>query len=113
MGFLIEDTRKTKTPHIFTVGPIRQLGIDVEVIDLRTLKPMDINTVAESVHKTGRLVTVSKGFGTCGAGREITGQLMEHEFSDGSRGFDYLDAAAVNLAAAEVPPPMSEPLENE
>jgi pyruvate dehydrogenase E1 component beta subunit len=65
------------------------------------LKPMDINTVAESVRKTGRLVTVSEGFGTCGAGREITGQLMEYEFSDGSRGFDYLDAAAVNLAAAE------------
>jgi pyruvate dehydrogenase E1 component beta subunit len=76
-------------------------GIDAEVIDLRMLKPMDINTVAESVRKTGRLVTVSEGFGTCGAGREITGQLMEYEFSDGSRGFDYLDAAAVNLAAAE------------
>jgi 2-oxoisovalerate dehydrogenase E1 component len=88
-----------------------QHGIDVEVIDLRTLKPMDINTVAESVRKTGRLVTVSEGFGTCGAGREITGQLMEYKFGDGSRGFDYLDAAPVNLAAADVPPPMSEPLE--
>ena len=88
-----------------------QHGIDAEVIDLRTLKPMDINTVAESVRKTGRLVTVSEGFGTCGAGREITAQFMEYEFSDGSRGFDYLDAAPVNLAAADVPPPMSEPLE--
>jgi len=88
-----------------------QHGIDTEVIDLRTLKPMDINTVAESVRKTGRLVTVSEGFGTCGAGREITAQFMEYEFGDGSRGFDYLDAAPVNLAAADVPPPMSEPLE--
>ena len=88
-----------------------QHGIDAEVIDLRTLKPMDIDTVAESVRKTGRLITVSEGFCTCGAGREISGQFMEYEFSDGSHGFDYLDAAPVNLAAADVPPPMSEPLE--
>jgi pyruvate/2-oxoglutarate/acetoin dehydrogenase E1 component/TPP-dependent pyruvate/acetoin dehydrogenase alpha subunit len=88
-----------------------QHGIDAEVIDVRTLKPLDVETVAESVRKTGQLVTVSEGFGTCGAGREITGQLMEYEFGDGSHGFDYLDAAPVNLAAADCPPPMSEPLE--
>ncbi|MFH1371486.1 MAG: dehydrogenase E1 component subunit alpha/beta [Planctomycetota bacterium] len=87
-------------------------GIDVEVIDLRTLKPMDIKTVAESVRRTGRLVTVSEGFGTCGAGREITGKFMEYRFGDGTHGFDYLDAAPVNLAAVDAPPPMSEPLEN-
>ncbi len=86
-------------------------GINVEVIDLRTLKPMDIDTVALSVRKTGRLVTVSEGFCMCGAGREISGQYMEYEFEDGSHGFDYLDFAPVNLAAADVPPPMSEPLE--
>jgi len=88
-----------------------QHGIDVEVIDVRTLKPLDIKTIAESVRKTGRLVTVSEGFCTCGAGREISGQFMEYEFGDGSHGFDYLDSAPVNLAAADVPPPMSEPLE--
>ena len=88
-----------------------QYGIDAEVIDLRTLKPMDINTVAQSVRKTGRLITVSEGFCTCGAGREITAQLMDYVFSDGSRGFDYLDTAPINLAAADVPPPMNEPLE--
>ncbi|MHC4174012.1 MAG: alpha-ketoacid dehydrogenase subunit alpha/beta [Planctomycetota bacterium] len=88
-----------------------QHGIDAEVIDARTLKPLDIKTIAESVRKTGRLITVSEGFPTCGAGREIAGQFMEYEFSDGSHGFDYLDAAPVNLAAANVPPPMSEPLE--
>ena len=87
-------------------------GIDAEVIDLRTLKPMDIDTVAQSVQKTGRLITVSEGFCTCGAGREIAGRFMEYEFDDGSHGFDYLDAAPVNMAAADVPPPMSEPLEN-
>jgi pyruvate/2-oxoglutarate/acetoin dehydrogenase E1 component/TPP-dependent pyruvate/acetoin dehydrogenase alpha subunit len=86
-------------------------GIDAEVIDVRTLKPLDIDTIAESVRKTGRLITVSEGFCTCGAGREISGRFMEYEFSDGSHGFDYLDAAPVNLAAADVPPPMSEPLE--
>ncbi len=86
-------------------------GIDAEVIDARTLKPLDIATIAESVRKTGRLITVSEGFPTCGAGREIAGQFMEYEFDDGSRGFDYLDAAPVNLAAADAPPPMSEPLE--
>ena len=86
--------------------------IDAEVIDLRTLKPMDIDTVAESVKKTGRLITVAESFYMCGTGREITGRFMEYEFDDGSHGFDYLDAAPVNLAAADVPPPMSEPLED-
>jgi pyruvate/2-oxoglutarate/acetoin dehydrogenase E1 component len=86
-------------------------GIDVEVIDVRTLKPLDIKTIAESVRKTGRLITVSEGFGICGTGREITGQYLGHKFSDGTCGFDYLEAPPVNLAAADVPPPMSEPLE--
>jgi len=86
-------------------------GIDVEVIDMRTLKPLDMKTVAESVRKTGRLITLSEGFCWCGAGREIAGQYMEYEFGDGTRGFDYLDARPINLAAKDVPPPMSEPLE--
>lgn len=90
----------------------QQHSIDAEVIDVRTLKPMDTKTIAESVRKTGRLVTVSEGFPTCGAGREITCQFMEYEFSDDSHGFDYLDSAPVNLAAVDAPPPMSEPLEN-
>jgi 2-oxoisovalerate dehydrogenase E1 component len=88
-----------------------QHGIDAEVIDLRTLKPLDMKTVAESVRRTGRLITVSEGFCWCGAGREIAGQYMEYDFGDGSRGFDYLDARPINLAARDVPPPMSEPLE--
>ncbi len=86
-------------------------GIDAEVIDARTLKPLDMKTIAESVRRTGRLITVSEGFCWCGAGREIAGQYMEYEFGDGTRGFDYLDARPVNLAARDVPPPMSEPLE--
>jgi 2-oxoisovalerate dehydrogenase E1 component len=86
-------------------------GIDAEVIDVRTLKPLDMKTIAASVRKTGRLITVSEGFCWCGAGREITGQYLEYDFGDGSRGFDYLDARPINLAAKDVPPPMSEPLE--
>ena len=86
-------------------------GIDAEVIDMRTLKPLDMKTVAESVKKTGHLITVSEGFCWCGAGREIAGQFMEYDFGDGSRGFDYLDGRPINLAALDVPPPMSEPLE--
>ncbi len=89
-----------------------QHGIDAEVIDVRTLKPLDMGTIAESVKKTGKLITVSEGFGWCGAGREIAGQFMEYDFGDGTRGFDYLDGRPVSLAAMDVPPPMSEPLEN-
>ncbi|MHC4293877.1 MAG: transketolase C-terminal domain-containing protein, partial [Planctomycetota bacterium] len=83
-----------------------------EVIDLRTLKPMDIKTVAESVMKTGHLITVAESFRVCGTGREISSAFMEYKFEDGSCGFDYLDAPPINLAAEDVPPPMSEPLEN-
>jgi pyruvate/2-oxoglutarate/acetoin dehydrogenase E1 component/TPP-dependent pyruvate/acetoin dehydrogenase alpha subunit len=86
-------------------------GIDAEVIDVRTLKPLDMKTIAESVRRTGKLITVSEGFCWCGAGREIAGQYMEYDFGDGTRGFDYLDGRPINLAARDVPPPMSEPLE--
>ncbi len=87
-------------------------GINVEVIDLRTVKPMDIDTIAKSVKKTGRLITVAESFNMCGTGPEIARQLFSYKFDDGTCGFDYLDAPPVNLAAADVPPPMSEPLEN-
>jgi len=86
-------------------------GIDAEVIDVRTLKPLDMKTISESVRRTGKLITVSEGFCWCGAGREIAGQYMEYDFGDGTRGFDYLDGRPINLAARDVPPPMSEPLE--
>ena len=72
---------------------------------------MDIDAVVESVRKTGRLITVSEAFCHCGIGPEITRQLIEYKYSDGRCGFDYLDAPPINLAAADVPPPMSEPLE--
>lgn len=90
---------------------LAEQGIDAEVIDLRTIKPLDIKTVADSVRKTGKLVTVSEGFGMCGVGREVTGQYMAYKFENGKCGFDYLDAQPINLGAADVPPPMAETLE--
>ena len=60
-------------------------GIEAEVIDLRTLKPMDTETIVESVKKTGRAVTVEEGWAQSGVGAEIAARIMEHAF-------DYLDA---------------------
>ena len=91
---------------------LEEIGISAEVIDLRTIKPLDAETVANSVKKTGRLMTVCESFLMCGMGLEINRQVMEYKFEDGTLGFDYLDGPPVNLAAKDVPPPMSEPLEN-
>lgn len=87
-------------------------GINVEVIDPRTLNPLDIKCIAKSVRKTGRLVTVSEGYPRCGVGAEIARQFMEYRFEDGSMGFDYLDAQPVLLSGKDCPIPMSEPLED-
>ncbi|MEN6372668.1 MAG: pyruvate dehydrogenase complex E1 component subunit beta [Armatimonadota bacterium] len=87
-------------------------GYDVEVIDPRTLNPLDIKTIAESVRKTGKLVTVSEGFPRCGVGAEIVRQLIEYKFDDGTTGFDWLDAQPVMLSGKDCPIPMSQPLED-
>ncbi len=80
-------------------------GIDVEVIDPRTLKPLDIETIVESVKKTSRLVGVSEAYRTGGVLNEIMALVNE-------RAFDWLDAPMVRVAAADVPVPMSEVLED-
>ncbi len=79
-------------------------GIDAEVIDLRTLKPMDTETIVESVKKTGRLVTVEEGWAQSGVGAEIAARMMEHAF-------DYLDAPVVRVTGKEVPMPYAANLE--
>jgi pyruvate dehydrogenase E1 component subunit beta len=79
-------------------------GIDAEVIDLRTLKPMDIDTVIESVKKTGRLVTVEEGWRQSGVGAEIAAQIQE-------RAFDWLDAPVLRVTAEDVPMPYAANLE--
>jgi len=79
-------------------------GISAEVIDLRTLKPMDIETIVESVKKTSRIVTVEEGWRQSGVGAEIAAQVGEHAF-------DWLDAPVLRVTAEDVPMPYAANLE--
>jgi pyruvate dehydrogenase E1 component beta subunit len=79
-------------------------GIEAEVIDLRTLKPMDTDTLIASVQKTGRAVTVEEGWAQSGVGAEIAARIME-------RAFDYLDAPVARVTGKEVPMPYAANLE--
>jgi pyruvate dehydrogenase E1 component beta subunit len=79
-------------------------GISAEVIDLRTLRPLDIDTIIESVMKTNRMVTVEEGWPTAGIGSEIAALVME-------KAFDYLDAPVVRVCGADVPLPYAANLE--
>jgi len=79
-------------------------GIDAEVIDLRTLRPMDTETIVESVKKTGRAVTVEEGWAQSGVGAEIAARLME-------KAFDYLDAPVLRVTGKDVPMPYAANLE--
>jgi len=79
-------------------------GINAEVIDLRTLKPMDSDTIVESVKKTGRIVTVEEGWKQSGVGAEIAARVME-------QAFDYLDAPIERVAGKDVPMPYAANLE--
>ncbi|HEY3297506.1 MAG TPA: pyruvate dehydrogenase complex E1 component subunit beta [Armatimonadota bacterium] len=87
-------------------------GISVEVIDPRTLNPLDAETIAKSVRKTGRLITVSEGYPKCGVGPEIARQVSDFKFADGTLGFDYYDCPPVYVSGKDVPIPMSAPLED-
>jgi 2-oxoisovalerate dehydrogenase E1 component len=80
-------------------------GIDVEVIDLRTLKPLDIDTVIASVKKTGRFVGVTEAYENTSFINEVMAQVNE-------LAFDWLDAPMVRVAAANVPVPRAEVLED-
>jgi pyruvate dehydrogenase E1 component beta subunit len=79
-------------------------GIDAEVIDLRTLKPMDTETIITSVQKTGRAVTVEEGWQQSGVGAEIAARIVEHAF-------DYLDAPVARVSGKDVPMPYAANLE--
>ena len=79
-------------------------GIDAEVINLRTIRPMDTATIIESVKKTNRLVSVGEGWPTCGIGAEVSSVAME-------QAFDYLDAPPVRIAGVDVPMPYAANLE--
>ena len=79
-------------------------GIEAEVIDLRTIRPMDIATVIESVKKTNRCVAVEEGYPQFSVTSEIAAQVMTH-------GFDYLDAPVARVAGKDVPMPYAANLE--
>lgn len=79
-------------------------GISAEVIDLRTLRPMDTDTILASVMKTNRLVTVEEGFPQNSVGNYITSVVMQ-------QAFDYLDAPVINLCGKDVPMPYAANLE--
>ncbi|HEV2531649.1 pyruvate dehydrogenase complex E1 component subunit beta [Phenylobacterium sp.] len=79
-------------------------GIEAEVIDLRTIRPMDIETVIESVKKTNRLVTVEEGWGPMGVGAEVAAKVVE-------LAFDYLDAPPARVHQEDVPLPYAANLE--
>jgi len=80
-------------------------NIDAEVVDLRTLKPLDMDTVAQSIKKTHRAVIVHEACLTGGFGAELTARIQDELF-------DYLDAPVKRVAAKDVPIPFSPPLED-
>ena len=79
-------------------------GIEAEVIDLRTLRPLDHETILESVRKTNRLVSAEEGWGPMGVGAEIVARVVEHAF-------DYLDAPPLRVHQEDVPLPYAANLE--
>jgi pyruvate dehydrogenase E1 component beta subunit len=83
---------------------LRGMGIDVEIIDLRTIRPMDLDTVIASVKKTNRLVVVEEGFPQSSVGDFIANQVSQ-------RAFDHLDAPVITIAGKDVPMPYAANLE--
>jgi pyruvate dehydrogenase E1 component beta subunit len=79
-------------------------GINAEVVDLRTIRPMDTETLVQSVRKTGRCVVVEEGWQQSGVGAEVAARLME-------QAFDYLDAPIVRVSGKDVPMPYAANLE--
>ncbi|WP_298103761.1 pyruvate dehydrogenase complex E1 component subunit beta [Bradyrhizobium sp.] len=79
-------------------------GIEAEIVDLRTIRPMDTDTIIASVKKTGRAVTVEEGWQQSGVGAEVAARIMEHAF-------DYLDAPVARVSGKDVPMPYAANLE--
>ncbi|RYP77749.1 hypothetical protein DL769_003315 [Monosporascus sp. CRB-8-3] len=82
----------------------KNYGVDAEVINLRSVKPLDVEAIVRSVKKTGRLLSVESGFPAFGVGAEILALTMEYAF-------DYLDTPAQRITGAEVPTPYAQKLE--
>src|SRR6266496_3633190 len=84
---------------------LEKQGLSCEVIDPRTIRPLDIDTIIESVKKTNRVVIAEESHPFCGVGGEISAEINE-------RAFDYLDAPVKRVSAADVPMPYAKNLEN-
>ncbi len=80
-------------------------GTEVEVVDLRTLKPLDRDMVLDSARKTGKIVVVHEAYRTCGVGGEVAALIFEEAF-------EWLDGPLMRVAAPDTPVPYSPPLEN-
>ena len=80
-------------------------GVEAEVINLRSLRPLDIDTITASVTKTNHLITVEQGWPSCGIGAEILARIMESE------AFFHLDQPAFRVTGADVPMPYAKSLE--
>ena len=95
-----------KTVHtcLKAAGALAELGISAEVIDLRTLKPLDEEAVLKSARKTGRVIVVHEASGMCGVGAEVAAILAE-------KAFGTLKAPVLRLTGPDAPPPASFPLE--
>ena len=83
---------------------LKEMGINAEIIDLRTIRPIDFDTIVESVKKTNRCITVEESFPVCSIGSYIGSQIM-------IEAFDYLDAPVLNCTGKDVPMPYAENLE--
>ncbi len=83
---------------------LEQFGISVEVVDPRTIKPLDIDTIVSSVKKTNRLIVVEESHAFASVGAEISHQVMEHAF-------DHLDAPVKRISTVEAPMPYAKNLE--
>ncbi|MBX9614689.1 MAG: pyruvate dehydrogenase complex E1 component subunit beta [Caulobacteraceae bacterium] len=106
-----EGTDVTITAHSRMVGFALQAaeqleaeGISCEVVDLRTLRPLDHDTIIDSVKKTSRLVSAEEGWGPMGVGAEVVARVIEHAF-------DYLDAPPLRVHQEDVPLPYAANLE--
>ncbi|PWJ86716.1 pyruvate dehydrogenase E1 component beta subunit [Mesorhizobium loti] len=83
---------------------LRGMGIDVEIIDLRTIRPLDLDTIVASVKKTNRLIVVEEGYPQSSVGDHIANQVSQ-------RAFDFLDAPVITIAGKDVPMPYAANLE--
>lgn len=83
---------------------LEKMGVSCEVIDPRTIRPLDIKTIIESVKKTNRVVVAEESHSFCGVGAEISAQIAE-------QAFDYLDAPVRRISGADAPMPYAKNLE--